>query len=66
MDVLQFIRKADIPANEKVAHPRMVVAHRPEKVGAEHQTRFTGGGDQLDYEGETSTNSASMTTIKIH
>ena len=43
MDALQFLRKADIPAHEKVACPPIVVAHRPEKAGAEHRTRFTGG-----------------------
>jgi len=42
------------------------VAYRPEKIENPYRTRITGGGDQLDYEGETSTNSASMLTIKIH
>ena len=66
MDVCEFIKKTDIPTNKKVTYPRTVVAYRPEKVDNPYRTRITAGGDQLDYDGETSTNSASMTTIKIH
>ena len=42
------------------------MAYRPEKIDNPYRTRITGGRDQLDYDGETSTNSASMSTIKIH
>jgi hypothetical protein len=31
-----------------------------------HQTRLAAGGDQLDYEGKTSTDAAGLETIKIH
>ena len=66
MDVCQFIKKEEVPKHKKVTYPRTVVAYRPEKVDNPYRTRITAGGDQLDYDGETSTNSASMTTIKIH
>ena len=66
MDVCEFIQKTDVPANKKVTYPRTVVAYRPEKIDNPHRTRMTAGGDQLDYDGETSANSASMATIKIH
>merc|ERR1711884_654926 len=66
MDVLEFIHKSEVPPNQRVTHPQTVVAYRPEKVDNPYRTRITGGGDQLDYNGETSTNSASMTTIKVH
>ena len=66
MDVCEFIPKKEVPSNKKVTYPRTVVAYRPEKVDNPYRTRITAGGDRLDYQGETSTNSASMTTIKIH
>ena len=66
MDVCKFLPKSDIPKHKKVTYPRTVVAYRPEKIDNPYRTRITAGGDQLDYDGETSTNSASMTTIKIH
>merc|ERR1711884_368599 len=65
MNVLEFIHKLEVPKDQKVTYPRIVVAYRPEKDDP-FRTRMTGGGDRLDYDGETSTNSASMTTIKIH
>ena len=66
MDVIEFIHKSEVPANKKVTYPRTVVAYRPEKIDNPNRTRITAGGDRLDYDGETSTNSASMPTIKIH
>jgi len=66
MDVCEFIQESDVPSNKRVTYPRTVVAYRPEKIDNPYRTRITAGGDQLDYDGETSTNSASMATIKIH
>ena len=65
MDVCNFIPKSAIPKQKKITYPRTVVAYRPEKVDNPYRTRITAGGDKLDYDGKTSTNSASMTTIKI-
>ena len=66
MDVCKFIPRQAIPKHKKITYPRTVVAYRPEKIDNPYRTRITAGGDQLDYDGKTSTNSASMTTIKIH
>ena len=63
--VLTFIKKSDVPPDAKVTYPRTTVAFRPEKSDP-NQTRITAGSDQLDYNGDTATHSASMTTIKCH
>jgi hypothetical protein len=64
-DVCKFIKKEDVPPGKKVTYPRTTVAFRPEKDDP-NRTRITAGGDQLDYDGETATQSASMVTIKVH
>ena len=56
---------SEIPADKKVTYPRVTTAYRPEKEDP-YRTRITAGGDKLDYDGETATHSASMTTIKTH
>lgn len=66
MNVYTFVRRKDIPKDKKITYPRTVVAYRPEKVDNPYRTRITAGGDQLDYDGETSTNSAGLTTVKCH
>ena len=66
MNVCTFTRKEDIPKNKKITYPRTVVAYRPEKVDNPNRTRITAGGDKLDYDGETSTNSAGLVTVKCH
>jgi len=65
MNVLTFIPKEDVPPDAKVTYPRTTVAYRPEKDD-QNRTRITAGGDQLEYDGDTATHSASMTTIKCH
>ena len=58
----------------KTRHPQKQKSHlsqdsgsiQTRKINNPYRTRITAGGDQLDYDGETSTNSASMSTIKIH
>ena len=66
MDVCEFIRKSEVPTDKKVTHPRTVVAYWPEKIANPCRTRITAGGDQLAHDGETSADSAAMSTIKIH
>ena len=66
MDVCEFIKKSDVPIGKKVTYPRTVVAYCQEKVANPYRTRITAGGDQLPCNGETSTDSAAMSTIKIH
>ena len=64
-DVLKWIYKSEVPAEKQVTYPRVTTAFRPEKEDP-YRTRITAGGDRLDYDGETATHSASMTTIKTH
>eukprot|EP00536_Pseudo-nitzschia_multiseries_P014225 jgi/Psemu1/37964/gm1.37964_g len=54
MDVLDWIKRCDVPIHKKVTYPRYIVAIRPEKVDP-YRTRITAGGDQLEYHGEVST-----------
>ena len=65
VDVLDWIRKGDVPRNKQVTYPRYVVAVRPEK-SEPYRTRITAGGDRIDYEGNVTTHTASMETIKMH
>jgi hypothetical protein len=58
-----FIRKANVPHDQKVTYRRIVASIRPQKKET-HCTRLTVGGDRLDYPGATSTPTAKLTTAK--
>jgi hypothetical protein len=64
-DTMHLIKKSDIPKNEKITYARFCSDIRPQKSET-HWTRLTAGGDRLDYEGKTSTDTAGLETIKIH
>ena len=66
MNVCTFIHKSEVPQGQKVTYPRTVVAHRPEKIKNPDRTRITAGGNQLEYDSEAATRSASYPTIKLH
>lgn len=59
-----FIRPSAIPPGRKVTYARLVATIRPTKSET-HRVRVTAGGDKLDYPGNTSTDTASLTTLKI-
>eukprot|EP00536_Pseudo-nitzschia_multiseries_P018927 jgi/Psemu1/58057/gm1.58057_g len=65
MDVLDWIRRTDVPIHKRVTYPRYTLPIRPEKADP-YRTRITAGGDQLEYHGNVSTRTASMETIKTH
>ena len=65
MDVLDWIHRTSIPKDKKVTYPRYTVAVRPKK-DEPYCTRITCGGDRLDYDGDVSTQAASMECIKCH
>jgi hypothetical protein len=65
MDVLEWIYRKDVPRNKQVTYPRYVVDVRPEK-SEPYRTRITAGGDKIDYDGNVTTHTASMETIKMH
>eukprot|EP00536_Pseudo-nitzschia_multiseries_P011789 jgi/Psemu1/30035/gm1.30035_g len=46
MDVLDWIRRQEVPIHKKVTYPRYTVAIRPEKADP-YRTRITAGGDQF-------------------
>ena len=59
-----FIPKHKVPAHKKVSYGRIVCEIRPQKKEKE-RTRLTVGGDKLDYDGPTTTETADITTVKV-
>jgi hypothetical protein len=64
-DTMHLIKKCIIPKGKKITHARFVGEIRLQKAEI-HRTRTTVGGNLLNYEGKTSTDTAGMETIKIH
>jgi hypothetical protein len=64
-DIMHLIKKYNIPKGKKITYARFVSEIRFKKAEI-HRTRLTAGGNLLDYEGKTSTDTAGMETIKIH
>jgi hypothetical protein len=62
---MHLIKKCNIPKGKKITYARFVSEIRLQKAEI-HRTRLTAGGNLLDYEGKTSTETAGMETIKIH
>ena len=65
-DTIRFIRKSDIPQDRRkdVTYGRFVCNVRPEKAEP-NRTRFTVGGDRINYPGEVATPTAEMLTAKL-
>ena len=63
-DTCRFIKKHQIPKGRKVTYARFCCDVRPQKE-EENRTRLTVGGDRLSYDGETSSEVASLETTKI-
>jgi hypothetical protein len=63
-DTMFFIPITDIPKNKKPTYLRIVAAFRPEKPNP-RRVHFTVGGNRIDYDGDVSTKTADLTTIKI-
>ena len=64
-DTIKFIRPSAIPTGKKATYIRIVVDIRPNKKVKE-RVRLTIGGDQVDYQGEVTTRTADLTTVKMH
>ena len=62
-DTIFFINRNQVPSDRKVTYGRLVSTIRPNKDEV-HRVRVTVGGDKLDYPGITSTQCASLTTVK--
>ena len=65
LDMLEWKQKIAVPKYKTVMYPRYTTAARPEK-DKKYWVRITAGGDRIDYEGDVSTHTASMETIKTH
>jgi hypothetical protein len=64
-DTMHLIKKCNISKGKKITYARFVSEIQLQKAEI-HRTRLTAGGNLLDYEGKTSTDTAGMETIKIH
>ena len=66
MNVLEWIRKDQVPKDKFVTYPRYTASLRPEKVNEQHRVRITARGNLLQYDGDVTTHTASMEAIKAH
>jgi hypothetical protein len=55
---------ASIPKDRKITNNKLVCDFKPHKTEKD-RVRLTVGGDRLDYNGETATSTADITTFKI-
>jgi hypothetical protein len=63
-NTIRFIKKSNIPKGRKVTYGSFVVDIKDHKEDKE-RTRLTVGGDQIEYPGDKSTQTAGLTTAKI-
>jgi hypothetical protein len=65
-NTITFIRKSDVPHDRRkdVSYGQFVCTIRPEK-DEKHRTRFTVGGDRVNYPGEVATPTADMMVAKL-
>ena len=63
-NTLFWINKSQLPKNKTATYARVVVDKRPEKEEV-NRTRITSGGDQLEFQGDTSTETAGLETAKM-
>ena len=63
-DTFHFIKKNQIPKGKKVTYARFCCDVRPQKE-EKNRTRMTAGGDRLEYDGETTTETSTIETAKI-
>jgi hypothetical protein len=59
-----FVDLANIPKDHKITYGKLVCDLKPNKT-EKHRVRLTVGGNRLDYNGETATSTADITTFKI-
>jgi hypothetical protein len=59
-----FVELSSIPKGCKITYGKIVFDYKPNKM-EKHWVRLTVGGDKLDYNGETTTSTADITTFKI-
>ena len=64
-DTFHFIHKKNVPKGKKIMYARCCCDIRLQKDEI-NRTRLTIGADRLEYDGKTSTETASLETIKIY
>ena len=62
-ETMVFIPVSGVPKGTKATYLRIVAAFRPEKANP-RRVRFTVGGDRVYYDGDVSTKTADLTTVK--
>ena len=65
LNVLEWIPKTAVPVYKTVTYPQYTTTVRPEK-DEKYRVQITAGRDRIEYEGDVSTHTASMETIKTH
>jgi hypothetical protein len=59
-----FVELASIPNDRKITYGKLVCDYKPNNTET-HRVRLTVGGDRLNYNRETATSTADITTFKI-
>jgi hypothetical protein len=59
-----FVELASIPKDRKITYGKLVCEYNPNKT-EKNRVRLTVGRDRLNYNGETATSTADITTFKI-
>ena len=65
LDVLELIKKQQEPYNKKVTYSRYTASNRP-KIDKPFRVRICIGDNLLQYDGDVTTHTVSMETIKAH
>ena len=64
-DTITFISKSELPPNKRPTYARFVADIRPQKE-EQHRVRLTIGGNLIQYDGDVSSPTGSLTTYKMH
>ena len=66
-DTIFFISKHDVPSDRRkdITYGKFVCEYKPNKAEKE-RTRFTVGGDKINYPGDCGTPTGDLTLVKIH
>ena len=63
-DTIHFININDMPSGSKATYVKLVAADKPNK-DIKQRIRMVVGGDRLDYQGDVSTKTANLETLKL-
>ena len=66
LDILEGIKKNQVPKDKTIACPRYTASLRPGKVDELHRVRIIARGNLLGYDGDVTTHTSSMETMKAH